>query len=60
MPRDICAGPFKLALQGKNPKGFLYTQTRQLVIYQSEGTKKKNNDLAQTVLPFATCSQAHV
>ena len=49
VPCDICAGPFKLALQGRNPKGFLYTQKRHLVIYQLEG-----------LLPFATCGQAHV
>ena len=40
MPCDVCAGPFKLALQGGHPKDFLYTQKRQLVIYQLEGTKK--------------------
>ena len=41
VPCDICACPFKLALQGEIPKGFLYTQKRQLIIYQLEGTKKK-------------------
>ena len=51
VPYDICAGPFKLALQRRNPTGFLYTQTRQLVIYQLAGTKK-NNDLAQNCFAF--------
>ena len=48
------------------PKGLLYTQiqTRQLFFFLSvsryEKKKKENSDLAQPVLPFATCGQAHV